>query len=270
IKKLTTATRAVSNGDLNVEVSINSKGELGELASGFNMMVQKIRQNQLDIAQFEREEAWREMAKQVAHEIKNPLTPMKLSVQQLITAYDDKSPKFNSIFEKVTATIISQIETLKNIASEFSNFARMPRANLEKLNIVPVITEVINLYSEQKNTLEFTYTEKEINVVADSDHLKRTLVNLIRNALQASASKIEINAAITEGFCSINVSDNGKGIDSENIPRIFEENYTTKISGMGLGLSMAKKYIESLNGKITVEKTNSNGTTFVIMIPLAQ
>ena len=270
IKKLTTATRAVSNGDLSVEVSTNSKGELGELASGFNMMVQKIRQNQLDIAQFEREEAWREMAKQVAHEIKNPLTPMKLSVQQLITAYEDKSPKFNSIFEKVTATIISQIETLKNIASEFSNFARMPRANLEKLNIVPVITEVINLYSEQKNSLEFVCSEKEINVVADSDHLKRTLVNLIRNAMQANATKIEINAAITEGFCSVNVSDNGKGIESEDLPKIFEENYTTKITGMGLGLSMAKKYIESLNGKITVEKTDSNGTTFLILIPLAQ
>lgn len=270
IKKLTTATRALSNGDLSAEVSIISKGELGELASGFNMMVQKIRQNQLDIAQFEREEAWREMAKQVAHEIKNPLTPMKLSVQQLITAYEDKSPKFNSIFEKVTATIISQIETLKNIASEFSNFARMPRANLEKLNIIPVVVEVINLYSEQKNSLEFACSEKEINVVADSDHLKRTLVNLIRNAMQANATKIEINAAITEGFCSVNVSDNGKGIDSENLPKIFEENYTTKITGMGLGLSMAKKYIESLNGKITVEKTDSRGTTFLILIPLAQ
>ncbi len=161
-------------------------------------------------------------------------------------------------------------ETLKNIASEFSNFARMPRANLEKLNIVPVITEVINLYSEQKNSLEFVCSEKEINVVADSDHLKRTLVNLIRNAMQANATKIEINAAITEGFCSVTVSDNGKGIESEDLPKIFEENYTTKITGMGLGLSMAKKYIESLNGKITVEKTDSNGTTFLILIPLAQ
>ena len=270
IKKLTAATRAVSNGDLSAGVSINSKGELGELASGFNMMVQKIRQNQIDIAQFEREEAWREMAKQVAHEIKNPLTPMKLSVQQLITAYEDKSPKFNSIFEKVTATIISQIETLKNIASEFSNFARMPSANLVKLNIVPVITEVINLYSEQKSSLEFVCREKEIIVVADSDHLKRTLVNLIRNAWQAGAAKIEIKVISSAGFCSIRVTDDGKGIDRENLPKIFEENYTTKITGMGLGLSMAKKYIESINGKIAVEKTDSSGTTFLISIPLAQ
>src|SRR3989339_862107 len=270
IKKLTAATRAVSNGDLSAGVSINSKGELGELASGFNMMVQKIRQNQIDIAQFEREEAWREMAKQVAHEIKNPLTPMKLSVQQLITAYEDKSPKFNSIFEKVTATIISQIETLKNIASEFSNFARMPSANLVKLNIVPVITEVINLYSEQKSSLEFVCREKEIVVVADSDHLKRTLVNLIRNAWQAGAAKIEIRVISSVGFCSIRVTDDGKGIDRENLPKIFEENYTTKITGMGLGLSMAKKYIESINGKIVVEKTDSSGTTFLISIPLAQ
>ena len=146
----------------------------------------------------------------------------------------------------------------------------MPSANLVKLNIVPVITEVINLYSEQKSSLEFVCREKEIIVVADSDHLKRTLVNLIRNAWQAGAAKIEIRVISSVGFCSIRVTDDGKGIDRENLPKIFEENYTTKITGMGLGLSMAKKYIESINGKIVVEKTDSSGTTFLISIPLAQ
>ncbi len=270
IKKLTNATRAVSNGDLSVEVTVASKGELGELANGFNKMVQKIKQNQIEIAQFEREEAWREMAKQVAHEIKNPLTPMKLSVQQLVAAYSDKSPKFNSIFEKVTSTIISQIETLKNIALEFSNFARMPRANLGKLNAAEVVSEIINLYTEQKCCLSSNFESKEIYVVADADHLKRTLVNVIRNAFQANADKINVEVTKENKFCVIRISDNGMGISQDILPNIFEDNFTTKITGMGLGLSMAKKYIESINGKIIVEKTDSTGSTFVISIPLAQ
>lgn len=270
IKKLTNATRAVSNGDLSVEVAVASKGELGELANGFNMMVQKIKQNQIEIAQFEREEAWREMAKQVAHEIKNPLTPMKLSVQQLVAAFNDKSPKFNSIFEKVTSTIISQIETLKNIASEFSNFARMPRASLAKLNVADVVSEIIDLYTEQKSSISSYFESKEISVVADADHLKRTLVNLIRNAFQANADRINISVARENEFCVIKISDNGKGISQDILPSIFEENFTTKISGMGLGLSMAKKYIESINGKIIVVKTDSAGSIFSISIPLAQ
>lgn len=270
IKKLTNATRAVSNGDLSVEVTVASKGELGELANGFNKMVQKIKQNQIEIAQFEREEAWREMAKQVAHEIKNPLTPMKLSVQQLVAAYSDKSPKFNSIFEKVTSTIISQIETLKNIALEFSNFARMPRANLGKLNAAEVVSEIINLYTEQKCCLSSNFESKEIYVVADADHLKRTLVNVIRNAFQANADKINVEVTKENKFCVIRISDNGMGISQDILPNIFEDNFTTKITGMGLGLSMAKKYIESINGKIIVEKADSTGSTFVISIPLAQ
>ncbi len=268
IKRLTLATRAVSNGDLSVSVPTNNKGEIGELANGFNLMIEKIRQNQVDIAQFEREEAWREMAKQVAHEIKNPLTPMKLSVQQLMAAYNDKSPKFDSIFEKVTATIISQIDTLKNIASEFSNFARMPRANLVRLNIIPLLSEVINLYTEQKRSLELTTSSKEIFVLADSDHLKRTFVNLIRNAFQADADKVIVSINLNDGRCNIRFTDNGRGIDEQILSKIFDENYTTKKYGMGLGLNMAKKYIESINGKIDVEKTSSSGTTFLISIPL--
>lgn len=269
IKKLTNATRAVSNGDLSVEVDVTAKGELGELANGFNIMVQKIKENQIEIAQFEREEAWREMAKQVAHEIKNPLTPMKLSVQQLVTAYNDRSQKFDQIFEKVTTTIISQIETLKNIASEFSNFARMPRASLEKLNIAKLVSEIINLYTEQNKCVKGTYQSMDIWIIADSDHIKRTLVNLIRNSLQANSDEVIVDLAVENELCIIRVIDNGNGIANDILPKIFYDSFTTKVSGMGLGLSMAKKYIESIKGKIEVEKTDISGTTFVITIPIA-
>ncbi len=269
IKKLTNATRAVASGDLSIEVSVNEKGEIKELAEGFNMMVKKINQSQADIAQFEREDAWKEMAKQVAHEIKNPLTPMKLSVQQLIIAFNDKSPKFNDIFVKVTATVISQIEILKNIASEFSNFARMPRINVQRINLVSSITEALNLYNEEKRKVVFENTEEELFVKADSDQLKRTIVNIIRNSLQAEANLITVSLCKDEDKCLLRIEDNGKGIQSDNIQKVFEQSFTTKQGGMGIGLYMAKKFIESIDGEIVVENSLPGKTVFLITLPLA-
>ncbi len=270
IRKLTRATRAVAGGDFNIEVLNNRRGEIKELIDGFNMMVKKIKKSQSDIAHFEREEAWKEMAKQVAHEIKNPLTPMKLSVQQLITAYNDRTQKFDSIFEKVTSTIVSQIETLKNIASEFSNFARMPKMNIEQLNIVSAVQETINLFSDEKLEISSDNSHPQIIINADQDHLKRTFVNLIRNAIQANAAKILVKIEKKEEYCEIRIIDNGEGIDNLHLEKIFDESFTTKKSGMGLGLSLAKRFIESINGEIFVENTSSLGTTFLIKIPLTE
>lgn len=270
IRKLTLATRSVGSGDLNVEVSGNYSGEIAELTLGFNMMVQKLKKSQLEMAQLERETAWKEMAKQVAHEIKNPLTPMKLSIQQLIAAYYDKSPKFDEIFNKVTSTIINQIETLKNIASEFSNFARMPKLNIEKINLVDVIKESLNLFTDEKLFIKFIFDKKEIIINADYDHLNRTIINLIRNSIQANAKNITINVLVENNYCLLRIADDGIGIPVENIDKIFDENFTTKKQGMGLGLSMAKKFFESINSSITVENTSENGTTFLIKIPLAE
>ena len=270
IRRLTLATKSVGSGDLNVEVNYKTNGEIKDLVDGFNMMVKKIEQSQIEIARMERESAWKEMAKQVAHEIKNPLTPMKLNVQQLITAYKDKSPKFDLIFEKVTAIIISQIETLKNIASEFSNFARMPRLNIEKLNAVTVIREALNLFEEEKYEIKFECAEVEIFVNADQDQLKRTIINLLRNSIQASAKHIIVALNAENGMCKIFVHDDGIGIESNIIPNVFDENFTTKNSGMGIGLSLAKRFVESIDGNISVEKTSKDWTTFLITLPLAE
>ena len=267
IRKLTNATRSLGGGDLNIEVGGNYSGEIAELISGFNMMVKKLHKSQMEMAQLERETAWKEMAKQVAHEIKNPLTPMKLSVQQLIAAYNDKSPKFDGIFEKVTTTIIAQIETLKNIASEFSNFARMPKLNIEKINLVDSIKETINLFLDEKLRIKLSCDEAEILINADHDHLNRTFVNLIRNSIQAFAKNIFVNVHVENNLCLIKVIDDGEGIPPGSIDKIFDENYTTKSSGMGLGLSMTKKFLESINGSITVKNTSKEGTTFFITIP---
>ena len=270
IRKLTLATRAVGTGDFSVEVENKTRGEIRELVDGFNQMVKRIKQSQADIARLERETAWKEMAKQVAHEIKNPLTPMKLSIQQLIAAYKDKSPKLDAIFEKVTSTIISQIEILKNIASEFSNFARMPRINISKFDIITAIQESINLFGNEKISIRFTDPGKPVIINADEDQLKRTVINMIRNSIQANAAEINIYLALNEKFCELKISDDGAGIPRELIEKVFDENFTTKKSGMGLGLSMAKKYIESIDGIISIEESGSGGTIFLIKIPTAE
>ncbi len=267
IKKLSIVTNAIANGDLSLKVEVGSKDEFSELANAFNNMTKKIRENQIEIAQFERETAWKEMAKQVAHEIKNPLTPMKLLIQQLIASYNDKSEKFDEIFKKVTQTILNQIETLKNIASEFSNFARMPNLKLEKVDLLKSVNDVIGLFAYQNKTVKIN-TECNIAFAnVDNDHFKRTLVNLIRNSFEANADYVEIDVIKSNGNIIIKIKDNGKGIPKENINKIFMPNFSTKENGMGLGMSMAKQFIESINGTIIIASTSPNGTIIQIKIP---
>ena len=267
IRKLTVATRAVASGDLNVVLKESSRGETKELIDGFNKMVRELKKSQLELAELERESAWKEMAKQVAHEIKNPLTPMKLAVQQLMIAYKDQSPKFNDIFEKVTNTVINQIETLKNIASEFYNFARMPSLKLEEITLQPIITDAVNLFIEEAAKVNAELPEESIAVLADKDQVKRTIINLLRNSVQANASTIEINYEEENAFHLINIVDNGKGIEADVINKIFDADFTTKVKGMGLGLSMAKDFMESINGFILLKETSNNGTTIQLKFP---
>ncbi len=269
IRRLTHATRSIGGGDLNFEIDDRGSGEIGELAKGFNMMIRKLKKSQIELAQLERETAWKEMAKQVAHEIKNPLTPMKLSVQQLMAAYRDKSPKFDEIFSKVTNTVINQIEALKNIASEFSSFARMPKLSIERINIIPIINETVNLFADEKGKISLKCNTDSIFVNADADHLSRAIINLVRNSLQANSSVVDVIVNTRLDSCEIRIQDNGTGISPDISDKVFEDSFTTKPKGMGLGLSMARKFIESIGGDISIEKSSSEGTTFLIIIPVA-
>jgi len=264
IRKLTRATRAVAHGDLNVVLKENSMGELKELISGFNIMTEELRKNQKELAELEREQAWKEMARQVAHEIKNPLTPMKLTLQQLVAMYRDKSKNFDTLFEKVSETILAQIETLSQIASEFSNFAKMPSLNLTEIDLKKSLNEIILLFNEENISLHLSYTAQTEIIEADGSQLKRMFINLIRNAMQAKADTVSFSVDEDDKYLFIRISDNGKGIPVMNIHKIFGLNFTTKTGGMGLGLKLAKKFVESINGEISVEETSSNGTTFLI------
>lgn len=259
IHRLTSVSKAVAAGDFNAVVKGNYSGEVGELVAKFNSMIKELKQSHSQIAEFEREQAWKEMAKQVAHEIKNPLTPMKLSVQQLEAAYNDNSPKFDSYFKKVTKTLINQIDILKNIASEFSNFARMPNLKIESFDLVPIVSQSVNLFEDEDVNLIF---EEHGNYLinADKEQLSRSIINLIRNSIQAEASSIELNILPEDEYIILLISDDGKGIPNEIIDKIFLEDFTTKKKGMGIGLSIAKRFMESIGGKIEIGSTSESGT----------
>ena len=267
IHKLTRATASVGQGDLNVRIDDVYKGEVGELVKGFNYMVKELKRGQKELSKLEREIAWKEMARQVAHEIKNPLTPMKLSVQHLQAAYRDNSPKFKDILERVTSTLIEQIETLKNIASEFGNVAKMPHGELKKINITKVIRDAENLFKEENILIEVKSPEDNIPVMGDEDNLRRIFINLVRNSIQAGAKRISFVVEDSESSTIIRVTDDGHGIPQEYQEKIFEPNFTTKPEGMGLGLSIGKQFLESIGANITLEKSSAEGTTFLIVFP---
>jgi two-component system nitrogen regulation sensor histidine kinase NtrY len=269
IRNLTNATRSVGSGDLNIELYNNSRGEIGQLVRGFNLMVRELKKSQAELAEIERETAWKEFARQVAHEIKNPLTPMKLSVQQLSAAHKDNSPKFNEIFEKVTQTLISQIETLKNIATEFSSFARMPKINVEIIDLNRALNNAVNLFSEENVNIVIKGSFTNPKVVADIDQTTRTIINLIRNSIQAGATIITCSLLENENFNIVKIEDNGHGISQSIVEKVFDSNFTTKKEGMGIGLSLAKKYLENINGTIKIEKTSEEGTIILLSFPKA-
>lgn len=268
IRRLTKATESVAHGDFNITIENKEKGEIKDLINGFNQMTKELRRNQTEIAELERESAWKEMAKQVAHEIKNPLTPMKLAMQQLIQSFNDKSDKFNDYFEKISNTILNQIETLNTIASEFSRFARMPKFNLEKFNIIPIIKDSINLFIEEKKKIIFETELQSAITEADASQLRRMLINLIRNSIQADATEIIVKLETIDNYFSIFVIDNGKGIPEDEKNKIFNTNYTTKDKGMGLGLKLSKRFVESIEGKIELIESNSGKTVFKVLLPI--
>lgn len=267
IARLTTVTQSVAHGDLNARVAGDHKGEMKKLVDGFNMMIAELRKNEEDIASLERENAWKEIARQVAHEIKNPLTPMKLNVQHLLSALKDESPKLPNIMEKVLPTLLNQIETLNQIASEFSRFARMPSFKLEKMEIIPMIEEIVQLFQEEKIQLNQSFNVERAYTEADEFQFKRMLINLVRNSIQAEATKIDFDLHEESGQYYLRISDNGSGIPEEIINKIFELNFTTKSTGMGLGLKLARRFVEGIGGEIYVEESSEQGTTFLLKIP---
>ncbi|MFT5891251.1 MAG: two-component system nitrogen regulation sensor histidine kinase NtrY, partial [Dokdonia sp.] len=236
--------------------------ELLTLVSAYNSMIDELEESAAQLAQNEREAAWREMAKQVAHEIKNPLTPMRLTVQSFERRFDPEDPEINKKIKEYSSTLIQQIDTMSSIASAFSNFADMPAQQSETLNVPKVIKLALDIFRERN--IAFAKADQEILAKFDRTQLIRVVTNLVKNAIQATKNtedpKIFVDVQTMGSDVQITVSDNGIGIIEENKLKIFEPKFTTKTSGMGLGLAMVKNIMETYNGNITFTSQEGKGT----------
>ncbi|MDP5000728.1 MAG: ATP-binding protein [Flavobacterium sp.] len=245
--------------------------EINLLIKSYNNMVDKLEESATILAQSEREQAWREMAKQVAHEIKNPLTPMRLTVQSFQRKFDANDENISKKLDDYTKTILQQIDTMSSVANAFSNFATMPAQQNETLNVVYIVKMALEIFNE--DFIQFSALEDEIIAKLDRTQLIRVITNLVKNAVQAIPEEQENKMVFVTVFrqdneVKIAVKDNGKGISEENIERVFEPKFTTKSSGMGLGLAIIKNIIENYNGTITFDTQSNEGTEFLVSFPI--
>ena len=273
IHELTKATKRLSLGDLDVRVQARAEGEIGELIRSFAMMTKDLKRSRENLVQYERELAWKEMAKQVAHEIKNPLTPMKLALQHLRQTYKDRVENFDEIFEEVSQMVIRQVDALSRIASEFSSFARMPNARLEKCSINDVLREAVYLFEQDSRVrFEVRFGQHIPPIMADREELRRAFINILRNGIQAmnGEGKMIVSTEQQNHDVEIRIRDFGVGIPDEIKGKLFQPNFSTKTDGMGLGLAIVKKTIEDLQGSIALESVVHEGTKVVIHIQTHQ
>jgi len=265
--------KEVNLGKMNEEIVWNREDEIGELVKEYNKMVAKLGESASALAKNEREGAWREMARQVAHEIKNPLTPMKLSIQYLQKAVNNNQPNVKELSSNVANTLIEQIDHLSRIAADFSQFANIGNVNVENFDLHDVIGSLKDLY-EPDNHVQFVWRPigREVMLNADKTQMNRLFTNLFTNAVEAcdgNTCRIEVNEMQDNGTIKISVKDNGEGIAPEMQSKIFVPNFTTKSSGTGLGLAMCKSIVEQAKGKIWFETQLGRGTTFHVELPVA-
>jgi two-component system, NtrC family, nitrogen regulation sensor histidine kinase NtrY len=266
------ATRDITAGNLARKVRVSGSAEFVDLMTAFNTMTERLRQSKEELAAAERELAWKEMARQVAHEIRNPLTPMKLSAQHLQRAWRDKAAHIGDIIEKVTRTLIDQIDSLSRISDEFSRFGRMPRRTMGEVDIAHLLEEAVALFRTHEDIrFELRIAPALPIVLGDREELARAITNLLRNAVQAitSTGVISVRANTTDKVVRIVIEDDGIGIPPELLQRIFEPNFSTKTEGMGLGLAIVKKIIADTGGSIHIESEPGHGTRVFVELPPA-
>ena len=248
----------------------SSTEEISTLVNSYNSMIDELEESAVKLATSEREQAWREMAKQVAHEIKNPLTPMRLSVQSFQRKFDPNDPSIQQKVDEFSKTLIQQIDTMSSIASAFSNFAKMPAQQNETLDVVDIVKLALDIFNEDYIT--FVAEKESIIAKFDRTQLIRVVTNLIKNGIQSIPNDAEnpiivVTVGETDTSVKITVQDNGVGISEDNKFKVFEPKFTTKTSGMGLGLAMVKNIVETYNGSINFISEKGKGTTFYVTFP---
>ena len=258
----------------NEPINFRGRDEIGTLVEQYNKMCRQLEDSANKLARNERENAWREMARQVAHEIKNPLTPMRLNIEYLQMLWDRNDPKFEENLKQTLDSLLEQIETLSKIATAFSDYAKLPENKPSTFDLVELLKNTIKLYDIEENiAISLIFKEKEDwTIYADKNNLGRVFGNIIKNAIQAIGNKenglIELRLNRLGERYQIIISDNGCGIKDEDKAKIFFPNFTTKSSGMGVGLSVSKDIIQALGGNITFTSEVGKGTIFTIDLPI--
>ncbi len=275
LSKLSDSINHLKLGKKNEKLEWESNDEIGQLIQEYNSMLFQLEASADKLAQQERETAWREMAQQVAHEIKNPLTPMKLRMQHLQRSWQDNPEEFQTRLNDFVQGMTDQIDTLSHIAQEFSNFAKMPQSKNERLNLQDIVKSVLSTFENENQTISFYQNTRESAFVfGDKSHVIRVLNNLITNAIQSIPTelkkKISLGLRFSKNHVTIKITDNGSGISPEISKRIFMPNFTTRSAGSGLGLAMVKSIVTQMNGKVAFRTQVDKGSSFFVILPLDQ
>lgn len=273
LELLRSGLERIGLGARNEPIQYQGNDELGQLVRVYNRKVEELRESAMKLARSERESAWREMAKQVAHEIKNPLTPMKLNIQLFQRTWRPDMPDAKERLDKFSQGLVEQIDTLSRIAGEFSDFAKMPHARPETVDLHAVARAATALFAGEPDTEVVLHPGSALPVLADREQLMRVFTNLIKNALQAipdgRKGRVELFTSMHAGSALAEVRDNGSGIAQADRDRIFQPSFTTKSSGMGLGLAMVQRMVEQAGGRVWFNTEEDRGTSFFVALPMA-
>jgi nitrogen fixation/metabolism regulation signal transduction histidine kinase len=276
VRELAGAAHAVAAGETPHAVPASGADEIAELAGAFNVMTEQLRESRERLLQAERVAAWREMARRLAHELKNPIFPIQLSIETLrrvIDQDDQRMDRFPEMFLESSETILDELRSLRKIIDEFSDFARMPRPQLARLSVNAVVERALDLYRPRADGVEIEagLAEALPEVNADKDLLGRALGNLISNALDAmpEGGKLAVRTAAAPGVVTVEVEDSGPGLTEEQKTRLFTPYFTTKKGGTGLGLAIVQGIVSDHGGRIQVRSEPGHGTSFMLVLPAA-
>jgi len=276
VEQLARAAREVASGNWNAQVAVSSSDEMGELAESFNRMTRELLAQREHLVQAERVAAWRELARRLAHELKNPLFPLQLTVENLLRARQQSPQQFEEIFQESASTLLAEIANLKAIISRFSEFSRMPQPQFRQIQLNDVVQNIGRLFQAQLHAPQRAPIECKLElaefmepIAADPDLLHRALSNLVLNAMDAmpKGGALTLRTYQNDGLSYVEVSDTGNGLTPEECERLFTPYYTSKPHGTGLGLAIVQSVISDHGGRISVRSEFGRGTTFVIELP---
>ena len=273
VRQLTRATRRIARGDFDARIAVRSSDELQRLVDAFNGMAAELKAQRDQLERTHRLEAWAEMARQVAHEIKNPLTPIQLSAEHLQRVHEDRGEPMSPVLESCVATILGQVRLLRQIAAEFSSFASSPTARRAPADPVKLVHDVVEPYRVglgDRIEIRNTVAPPLPPVLVDRTLVARALANIVENALHAmpGGGRLSLTSRVDDGLVEIRVEDTGVGMDADALGRVFEPYFSTKTTGTGLGLPIARRNVELSGGTIVVESQKNHGTAVIIRLPI--